>query len=184
MRGEEPTLQNLGKTVTDNFEKVANNVNDYLKSDKPRTFLQKMGDFFVATVGFILKVGLVIVALIFSPVLLVMAIVFVALLFAAVSVAIGGGAALISLFPAFDWTLPAAPLTAIVMYIAGILAAGIPLVSLVYLIFQQVFSWKPMVTGLKWTLFALWIVSLIIFCATFTMEGFHLPELFMTTCGF
>lgn len=41
MRGEAVTVENIGKTVTDGFEKVSNGVNDYMKSDRPRTFLQK-----------------------------------------------------------------------------------------------------------------------------------------------
>ena len=41
MRGQSVTLENIGKTVTDGFEKVSNNVNDYMSSDKPRSFLQK-----------------------------------------------------------------------------------------------------------------------------------------------
>ncbi len=73
------------------------------------------------------------------------------LLFAAVMVAIGGGAALISMFPTFNVVLPTSPLSAIVMYIAGLLLVGIPLVSLVWAIFCQIFKWQPMVSGLKWT---------------------------------
>lgn len=42
MRGEAVTVDNIGKTVTGGFEKVANGVNDYMRSDKPRTFLQKL----------------------------------------------------------------------------------------------------------------------------------------------
>ena len=51
MRGEAVTVENIGKTVTDGFEKVANGVNDYIRSDKPRTFLQKLGDALVMIVG-------------------------------------------------------------------------------------------------------------------------------------
>lgn len=51
MRGEAVTVENIGKTVTDGFEKVANGVNDYMKSDKPRTFLQKLGDALVMVAG-------------------------------------------------------------------------------------------------------------------------------------
>ena len=42
MRGQSVTLENIGKTVTDGFEKVSNNVNNYMSSDKPRSFLQKL----------------------------------------------------------------------------------------------------------------------------------------------
>ena len=55
MRGEAVTVENIGKTVTDGFEKMANGVNSYMNSEKPRTFLQKLGDAFVAVAGFFLK---------------------------------------------------------------------------------------------------------------------------------
>lgn len=177
MRGEAVTVENIGKTVTDGFEKVANGVNDYMKSDKPRTFLQKLGDALVMVAGWFFKICLVIFAIICSPLLFVFGVVFVALLFAAVMVAIGGGAALISMFPTFDVILPTSPLSAIVMYIAGILLVGIPLVSLVWAIFSQIFKWQPMASGLKWTLVILWIVSAAVFGICFAMQGATFPIL-------
>ena len=177
MRGEAVTVENIGKTVTDGFEKVANGVNDYMKSDKPRTFLQKLGDALVMVAGWFFKICLVIFAIICSPLLFVFGVVFVALLFAAVMVAIGGGAALISMFPTFDVILPTSPLSAIVMYIAGILLVGIPLVCLVWAIFSQIFKWQPMASGLKWTLVILWIVSAAVFGICFAMQGATFPIL-------
>lgn len=177
MRGEAVTVENIGKTVTDGFEKVANGVNDYMKSDKPRTFLQKLGDALVMMAGWFFKICLVIFAIICSPLLFVFGVVFVALLFAAVMVAIGGGAALISMFPTFDVILPTSPLSAIVMYIAGILLVGIPLVSLVWAIFSQIFKWQPMASGLKWTLVILWMVSAAVFGICFAMQGATFPIL-------
>lgn len=177
MRGEAITVDNIGKTVTGSFEKVASGVNDYMRSEKPRTLLQKSGDTFIRIVGLCLKICLVIFALVCSPVLFVFGIVFVALLFAAIMVAIGGGAALLSLFPTFDIALPASPLPAIVMCIAGILLVGIPLVSLVWAIFCQILKWQPMVSGLKWTLVILWIVSAAVFGICLAMLGTTLPIL-------
>ena len=177
MRGEAVTVENIGKTVTDGFEKVANGVNDYMRSDKPRTFLQKLGDALVMVVGLFFKICLVIFAIICSPLLFVFGVVFVALLFAAVMVAIGGGAALISMFPTFNVVLPTSPLSAIVMYIAGLLLVGIPLVSLVWAIFCQIFKWQPMVSGLKWTLVILWIISAAVFGICFAMQGATFPML-------
>lgn len=177
MRGEAVTVENIGKTVTDGFEKVTNGVNDYMKSDKPRTALQKIGDMLVMVAGWFLKVCLVIFAIICSPILFVFGVVFVALLFAAVMVAIGGGAALISLFPMYDVVLPSSPLSAIVMYIAGVLLVGIPLVSIVWAIFRQIFNWQPMNTGLKWTLIILWIVSAACFGICFAIQGATIPQL-------
>lgn len=177
MRGEAVTVENIGKTVTGGFEKVVHGVNDYVKSDKPRTVLERVGDRLAIVVGWFLKICLVIFAVICSPLLFVFGIVFVTLLFAAVTVAVGGGAALLSLFPMVDVVLPASPLSAIVMYIAGILLAGIPLMSLVWAIFSPVFKWRPMNSGLKWTLVILWIVSAACFGICFAMQGSTFPEI-------
>ena len=62
MRGEAVTVENIGKTVTDGFERVTNNVNDYMKSDKPRTSMQRTGDTLLMIVGWFLKICLIIVA--------------------------------------------------------------------------------------------------------------------------
>lgn len=175
MRGEAVTVENIGRTVTDGFERVSNGVSDYVRSGKPRTFLQRLGDTLVTIVGWILKIALVALAIICSPVLLAFALVFVALLFAAVVVLIGGGAALVSLFPMYDVVLPASPLPAIVMYISGILLVAIPLMAIVWAVFRQVFSWQPMSTGLKWTLLALWVVSAVCFGICFAMQGGEFP---------
>ena len=131
MRGEAVTIENIGKTVTDGFEKVANGVNDYMRSDKPRTFLQKLGDALVMIVGWFLKICLVIFAIICSPVLFVFGVVFVALLFAAIAVAVGGGAALISFFPMADVVLPTSPMnsglkwTLVILWIVSAACFGI-----------------------------------------------------------
>lgn len=177
MRGEPVTLENIGKTVTDGFEKMTNGVNDYMKSDKPRTLIQKAGDAFVMVAGFFLKVCLVIFAIICSPLLFVFGIVFIALLIAAIAVAIGGGAALFSIFPDVGPILSISPLASIAMYIAGILTVGIPLVSIVFVIFRQLFNWQPMANGLKWTLLILWIVSVVIFVISVSVQGFTFPDL-------
>lgn len=179
MRGEAVTVENIGRTVTDGFEKAAKGVNDYVRSDKPRTMLQRIGDGLVSLCVWVLKICLVIFAIICSPVLFAIAVIFVALLFAAVVILCSGGAALVSLFPAWDVVLPASPLSAIVMYIALILLIGIPLFALVWGIFAQLFRWKPMVSGLKWTLTILWIVSAACFGITFAMQGATLPELLL-----
>lgn len=176
MRGEAVTVENIGKTVTDGFERVANGVNDYVQSGKPRTLIQKICDTFVKFVGLCMKVLLFIFAIICSPLLLVFCVVFVALLVAAIAVAVGGGAALFSFFPMMDIVLPASPLAAIVMYIAGILLVSIPLASLVWAIANWLFNWHPMPTGLKWTLLILWIISAAVFANCYLMQGGQIPE--------
>lgn len=163
MRGEEVTVENIGKTVKDGFEKTASEVNDFMKSDKPRTFLQQFGDALVMIAGFILKALLVIFAIAFSPVLLVFAIVFVVLIITIISVAIGGGALLFEMLPSVDWSvISGEPVVALATSIAGIIAVGVPLAAIVFVILRQVFNWSPMSTGLKWSLIILWFVGVVL----------------------
>ncbi len=174
MRGEKVTLENIGKTVTDGFEKVSSGVNDYMNSGKPRTALQKLGDAFVQIVGAFLKVFLVLLAIVFSPVLFVFIIVFFALIVAAISIAVGGGTAFIHLFPLMDWgVIYSSPVNIIFASITGLFLVGIPLASIVYAIFRQLLSWKPMSSGVKWILIILWVISLI--ASLFLFPSIALP---------
>ena len=179
MRGEAITVENIGKTVTDGFEKVAGGVNDYVRSGKPRTFLQKLGDTLVQVCGWVLKVLLVIAVVCFAPFLLIMAIVLVAIIIGMVAAIVGGGAAFLSIFPA-TWGLAGvvSPLAVLVMYISAILLICIPLLSLVWLLWSQLTHSKPMNSGLKWTLFILWMVSAASFGFCFAQNGAQLPPPF------
>lgn len=181
MRGEDVTIENIGKTVTDGFERVANGVNNYVNSGKPRTFLQKLGDVLVSIAGFFLKACLIVLALVCSPVLFVLAIIFVALVIAAVAVAIGGGAALYEMLPAVDWSplMVSSPMMAIMGSIAGVALVGIPLIGIVYAILRPLFHWSPMATGLKWSLLILWILAMVIFIINLSHLGWPYPFVFI-----
>lgn len=178
MRGEPVTIENIGRTVTDGFERVASGVNSYVHSDKPRTLMQRIGDGLVMIVGWLLKLGLLILALICSPLLLVLGVLFVALLFAAIVIAIGGSAALLSLFPVevTAW-LPDSSLTAIVMYGGCALLACISLFAIVWAICRQMFHWQPMAGGAKWALMLLWLISLVVFVVCFIQLGCTFPTI-------
>lgn len=175
MRGEAVTVENIGKTVTDGFEKVANNVNSYIVSDKPRSLIQRVGDALLTIIGWFLKICLVVFAIVCSPLLFVLGVVFVALFFAAIVVAFSGGGELLSMLPMDHLAVPSSPLVSIVIGIAGILFVGIPLVSIVFAIFRMSFNWKPMVSGLKWTLFLLWIVSVVLLLICYCIQVPSLP---------
>lgn len=160
MKGENITVENIGKTVTDGFEKVAGGVNSYIHSGKPRSALQKFGDVFVQVIGAILKVMMIIIAIVLSPALFVLVIVFIALIFGAFGMlTVGPGILIQHLNPAINWaeigTLPMA-----LFGISGVLLVGIPLVSLVYMAFRSIFHWKPMANGWKWVLLLVWIFAL------------------------
>ncbi|KAA6306287.1 hypothetical protein EZS27_042057, partial [termite gut metagenome] len=168
MHGEEVTVKNIGRTVTDGFEKVTHGVNNYIHSDKPRTLLQKLADFLVTAIGLCLKVCLIMLAVICSPVLFVLIVVLITLAIAAVALAADGGAWLYHMLPSVDWSLfPTSPLLTVVACVAGVILVGVPLISILHVVFKQIFNWEPMSIGLKWTLFSLWIVGFIIIIICF-----------------
>lgn len=160
MRGESVTLENIGRTVTDGFEKVSGNVNDYVNSDKPRTFLQKLADLFVTVIGAILKFFAVIIGIVLIPVLLLIVFVLVVVTFALIA----GGTGLIyhlSPFPSFEFIQDAPLYVSILGSTTVILLLSIPAVALIYSLCSQWFNLKPIAPKAKWALLAIWFIALI-----------------------
>lgn len=170
MRGENVTLENIGKTVTSGFEKV----NNYVKSDKPRTTVQRIGDILVQVIGFILKISLLIIAVICTPMLLLFLFISIAVICALL---FGGVGLLYRIMPSFDWlALPMYPQYTLILGCIGIiLAIGIPLGSILYIILGSIFKYPPVSKGVKWALFFLWLIGVITSIACGTYIGVHAP---------
>lgn len=171
MRGKSVTLENIGKTVTDGFEKVSNNVNDYVNSDKPRSFLQQLADLFVNVVGFILKFLAILIGIILLPPLLLVAFILVVVTFALIA---GGTGVLYHLSPFGADLLAGTPIPLAIMGCIGfILLIGIPIFALVYAICMQLFKAKPLPNTAKWTLLILWIISVALSVIYFYQTGIN-----------
>lgn len=153
MRGEAVTVENIGKTVTNTFDKVACDVNDYMKSDKPRTHLQKVGDVLMRIFSVVLKICMILFVVIIVPVLFVLAIA----LFIFVILAIWGS---------FHGGILIPTLQSYAMIIFGIFALGIPLAILLWLALGWLLKWKQSTTP-KWGLLILWIISIASFLAMY-----------------
>ena len=167
MRGESVTIENIGKTVTNGFEKVSNKANEYINSDKPRTALQKMGDMFVVILGYFAKFILILVGITLLPVMVI-------LLFALVMVTFGllvGGAGFLYHFSPFSMDMMAGmpTSTAIMGCIGLILLIGVPVCSMIYALSVQAFKTHPMSTAAKWVLLVLWFIGLAL-CAIYTQQ--------------
>ncbi|MDR1202785.1 MAG: PspC domain-containing protein [Tannerellaceae bacterium] len=163
MRGESITVENIGKTVTDGFERVSSNVNEYISSGKPRTTLQQIADGFVDILGVILKVFVVLIGIIlFPPLLFVLFIMFIVII-ALIAGGVGGGFGLLyHLMPSTDWNMLSQypEWMLLIASICTILLIGIPVISILYTICSQIFKFKPLPNGVKWALLALWFISL------------------------
>lgn len=177
MRGEPVTMENIGKTVTDGFERVSQGVNDYVRTGKPRSFLQRVLDVFLSIAAFIFKVFLVALVIVCFPVLFALAVALVALVIGAIAMLVGGGAVLFSWIPAISWTPLAtvAPWMTVAGTMGGVLLIGIPLASFVYTLMRQLFHWQPMGAALKWALFILWIVGAAFVIINLSALNWQLP---------
>ena len=160
MRGQSVTVENIGKTVTDGFEKVSNNVNDFISSDKPRNFFQKLADVFVLVIGFILKFFIILAGIFLLPPLVLVVFILVVVTFALL---MGGAGFIYNLSPFGADLINGAPLSMAIMGCIGtILFIGIPIFSLIYAICCQLFKVRPLPTQARWILLALWLISLVL----------------------
>lgn len=163
MRGESITIESIGKTVTDGFERASCNVNDYINSGRPRTAFQKFADGFIEVLGVILKVFMIIISIILIPPLLLALFI---ILIVIVVVVFGGSLGFLHGFlPFTHWDSLAfqLPETALVATaLSTILLIGIPIVLIVFAVGTQFFKTKPLTSNAKWIMLVLFVAALIV----------------------
>lgn len=156
MKGEPVNMENIGKTVTDGFEKM----NDYVHSEKPRTFIEKLGNIFFSVIGFIVKLAFVILAICCAPAVIVVLVVLFALLMAATGVLVSVPAFFYDALPYINWDMVGTSAgLAVTMVVCGLLLIGIPVVGFIHLILHIAGKKEPMSTSMKIVMILLWIVA-------------------------
>ena len=157
MKGMKVNVENIGKTVTNGFDKV----NDYIKSEKPRSILQRIGETIVGIIGYMIKTVLVIAAICFTPILFILLIICFLLLMVAMGVLESLPAIFYYAIPSVDWSsISNSPYSTILMTLSGILVIGIPLVGLIYSLMSTLGGWKEMSATLKIIMLIIWLISL------------------------
>lgn len=163
MRGEAVTLENIGRTVTDGFEKVADGMNDCVNSAKSRTFMQKLGDGIVTVAAILFKVFLIALIILCCPLLFFFALALVGMFLLAILMIVTGGAVFYEFLP--DLSMGAfshlSPLMTLASFVAGMLSIGIPLAALVHVVLRRLFQWAPMGNVVKWFMLILWVASVV-----------------------
>ena len=172
MKGMKVNVENIGKTVTDGFEKV----NDYVKSDKPRSILHKIGEAIVSVVGFLVKAVLVIAAICFTPVLFILLVVCFSLLMAAIGVIGSLPAFFYHAMPIVDWSVvTSSPVPTTLLAVSGIMVIGIPIVGFIHFLMSTFGGWKAMPFAARMTLLVLWLIALGV--GTFFMINFGMAAI-------
>lgn len=165
MRGEPVNLENIGRTVTDGFEKVSDDMRAYIRTNAPRTQFQKIADFIVSFFAAVLKVGAVLLGILLIPVFIFVLFILLIVVFALI---VGGWSAVFSYLPIdsdmyFVSEMP--NYMAVWGSISGILLLGIPLMALLYRLFRRSLNLGPMAGAVKWILLLVWLASLVGVCA-------------------
>lgn len=157
MKGMKVNVENIGKTVTDGFDKV----NNYMSSEKPRSVLRCIGESIVSVVGFLIKCVLVVAAICCTPLLFVLLVVCFSLLLAAMGVIGSLPEFFYGSMPFVDWSvITASPVSSIFLAISGILVIGIPIVSFIHFLMSTFGGWLSMSFSTRMTLLILWLIAL------------------------
>ena len=172
MKGMKVNVENIGKSVTDGFEKV----NDFVKSEKPHSILQRIGEGIVAVVGFLIKCVLVVAAICFTPVLFILLVVCFSLLMAAIGVIGSLPAFFYHAMPVVDWSVvTSSPVPTTLLAVSGILVIGIPIVGFIHFLMSTFGGWKAMPFAARMTLLVFWLIALGV--GTFFMINFGMAAI-------
>lgn len=169
MRGEDVNLENIGKTVTETFEKVYHSTSEYIATGKPKSFFKKCIDLFLSLLAIIFKLFLIFLLVLLTPFLLIIAFVFFVVVLAFISSFFTGGVVLFT-----GLTYPLSGLMEVLPFsvsLSGMLIVLLPLLIVIYSLFRRVMKWKSMSTAIKWILFIIWFLSLVVFVTVMNQQG-------------
>lgn len=149
MKGEKPTIENIGKKVTDSFRNASDNIQENMKNNRTGFW------------GGLMKVLIVIFLVIAFPVIFALGIAFISCLFALlifIVATIAGGSHLISEFMFGDTDFK------IVIYglltaIGFIIVIGVPIYALIRMSMR---NRGGISSGWKWSLVITWIIGFIL----------------------
>lgn len=158
MRGEPINMENIGKTVTDGFERMKHTA----KANCHRTGPQRFLDGLVNIVGILLKGFLIFLVICCIPFLIAGFIALFSLIMSAFGCFIHFPSFCCHLMPNVPWhSLMSYPVAGIFFLLSALLIVGIPLQALAQVILQHYGYSKQPSTASKLTLLLVWLVALI-----------------------
>ncbi|MBR4885922.1 MAG: PspC domain-containing protein [Muribaculaceae bacterium] len=169
MNGEEQTIHNIGKTVTNAYDNVNRKAQPYIEQAKDGSLFKRIANGIVNVFSFIIKAIVMVLGAVAIPIVLALALAFVVLLLALISFVIGA---------AYMGDVPFAEMIginlhelfgAMILCIGVIMSIGIPLVILIFSVFKSSEKFKPLSRNASIVLIVLWVVGLIL---TSTTVGF------------
>lgn len=156
MRGEPVNVENIGKTVTDGFERV----NESIRSEKTQSFLHQLASGFARFIGGLLKILLIVIAICLVPCLLGALVVLFVLALVAAGVLVSVPVFFYHVMPYVDWgALGSMSAPAITFALCGLMVVALPVIGLLQLLMQSFGRQTPMSTWTKVLLILLWLIA-------------------------
>lgn len=165
MHGEKINVENIGKTVTDGFEKASNFVND----PKTQSNMKRFGEGLVNFMGVCAKIFLVLLAIAFAPVAFGVIMVCFGLAMGGLGLLAATPAIISESFPLLVDEFPILndgllftqhPVLIWSLAISGILIAILPLFALIHMLFHYFGTAKPMGVNTRIALIIIWFIAL------------------------
>lgn len=181
MHGEKINVENIGKTVTDGFEKASN----FVKNPRTQSNVERFGEGLVNFMGVCAKILLILIAIAFAPVAfglimgcfgLIMG--GLGLLAATPAIISEGFPLLVEEFPALSDGLffTQHPVLVWSLAISGILIAILPLFALIHMLFYYFGNIKPMGVNTRIALIIIWFVAVFTAFGCGSSLGFFLAQ--------
>lgn len=165
MKGENVTIENIGKSVTKGFEQV----NHYLQLEQTQSRIQQVGEKTIRFIGTLIQIAFIGICVLLIPILISFLLAAIAFLVAAVMALNGFTVELLSTFPYFDWNIISkAPSLFIGGSIIALFLSGLPLVILIHSTMRYFGKTEAFSMGTKLTLFILWLVAWIAMASLIT----------------
>ena len=157
MRGEPVNMENIGKTVTDGFERDGKT-----QTNKQRTGFQKFLDLVIGIVGVLVQVLVGVIIICCIPFLLVGFIAFFSLIMSFFGIIINIPTICWDLMPSIPWnSIITSPFIGTVFVFSILLVMGIPVMVILQMVMQHLGYCKPMTMLAKLTMILVWLIALV-----------------------
>lgn len=181
MHGEKINVENIGKTVTDGFEKASN----FVKDPKTQSSAKRFGEGLVNFMGVCAKILLVLIAIAFAPVAFGLIMACFGLVAGGLGLLAATPAIMSEIFPVLVDEFPLLndgllftqhPVLIWALAIGGILVAILPLFALIHMLFYYFGNIKPMGVNTRIALIIIWFIALFTVIGCGSSLGFILAQ--------
>lgn len=167
MNGKEATIENIGKTVKNSFDKVSKKAQPYINQAKEGSWYKQFATIVVDIFSFIAKAIIMAMGVIAIPVVIALALAFVILLIILISFSIGSSTyidftPLIGTYDPTIFTWNSELCWSLICALGCIMSIGIPLLILIFSVFKSSEKFKPFSRTTRLSLVFVWILGIII----------------------